>query len=86
MIDTATPVAFAKDFLSILDLTPVDLDRLLTIAAQMKADRRVGRSLAAAVDEFLQQVDGQVVDGVPAHVLQRVEDGGLTRAGHARHQ
>jgi ornithine carbamoyltransferase len=43
MIDAASPVAFAKDFLSILDLTPVDLDRLLAVAAQMKADRRVGR-------------------------------------------
>jgi ornithine carbamoyltransferase len=43
VIEAAPPVAFAKDFLSILDLTPVDLDRLLTIAAQMKADRRLGR-------------------------------------------
>jgi ornithine carbamoyltransferase len=43
VIDAAPPVAFAKDFLSILDLAPVDLDRLLGIAAQMKADRRVGR-------------------------------------------
>ena len=43
MIDAAPPVAFAKDFLSILDLTPIDLDRLLTIAAQMKAERRLGR-------------------------------------------
>jgi ornithine carbamoyltransferase len=49
VIDAATPVAFAKDFLSILDLTPVDLDRLLTIAAQMKADRRVGRQTTPAL-------------------------------------
>lgn len=49
MIDAATPVAFAKDFLSILDLTPVDLDRLLTIAAQMKADRRGGRQTTPAL-------------------------------------
>ena len=36
------PVAFAKDFLSILDLGPIDFDRLLALAAQMKADRRLG--------------------------------------------
>src|SRR5690349_3571738 len=35
------PVTFAKDFLSILDLGAIDLDRLLTIAVQMKADRRL---------------------------------------------
>jgi len=45
-MEVAPPVAFAKDFLSILDLTPVDLERLLTTAAQMKADRRVGRQSA----------------------------------------
>src|SRR4029453_18615649 len=49
VIDAASPVAFAKDFLSILDLSPVDLDRLLTIAAQMKADRRIGRQTTPAL-------------------------------------
>jgi ornithine carbamoyltransferase len=49
VIDAAPPVAFAKDFLSILDLAPVDLDRLLASAAQMKADRRVGRQAAPAL-------------------------------------
>jgi ornithine carbamoyltransferase len=49
VIDAASPVAFAKDFLSILDLPPADLDRLLTIAAQMKADRRVGRQTTPAL-------------------------------------
>ncbi len=49
MIDAAPPVAFAKDFLSILDLPPIDLDRLLTIAAQMKADRRMGRQTSPAL-------------------------------------
>ena len=43
MMETVPPVAFAKDFLSILDLGPTDLDRLLAMAAQMKADRRAGR-------------------------------------------
>jgi ornithine carbamoyltransferase len=43
------PVAFAKDFLSILNLSPVDLDRLLTIAAEMKAERRAGRPSAHAL-------------------------------------
>ena len=49
MIDAASPVAFAKDFLSILDLTPVDLDRLLDTAAAMKADRRLGRQSRPAL-------------------------------------
>jgi len=43
VIDAASPVGFAKDFLSILDLSPAELERLLAIAAEMKADRRVGR-------------------------------------------
>jgi ornithine carbamoyltransferase len=43
VINAASPVAFAKDFLSILDLSPADLDRLLSVAAQMKTDRRAGR-------------------------------------------
>ena len=42
-METVPPVAFAKDFLSILDLSPSELDRLLAIAAEMKADRRAGR-------------------------------------------
>jgi len=49
MIDAASPVAFAKDFLSILDLTPVDLDRLLNAAAEMKADRRLSRQSPPAL-------------------------------------
>jgi ornithine carbamoyltransferase len=49
VIETAQPVAFAKDFLSILDLAPVELDRLLAIAAQMKSDRRIGRQTAPAL-------------------------------------
>jgi ornithine carbamoyltransferase len=49
VINAASPVAFAKDFLSILDLSPADLDRLLIIAAQMKADRRVGRQTTPAL-------------------------------------
>ena len=49
MIEAAQPVAFAKDFLSILDLAPIELDRLLTIATQMKSDRRSGRQTTAAL-------------------------------------
>ena len=48
-METAPPVAFAKDFLSILDLASVDLDRLLATAAQMKIDRRLGRQTAPAL-------------------------------------
>ena len=41
-MDTSIPpVSSAKDFLSILDLGPIDLDRLLALAAEMKADRRL---------------------------------------------
>jgi ornithine carbamoyltransferase len=42
------PVAYTKDFLSILDLGDVDLERLLAIAAQLKADRRLGRHAPTA--------------------------------------
>jgi len=49
VIETAQPVAFAKDFLSILDLAPIELDRLLTIASQMKSDRRIGRHATPAL-------------------------------------
>jgi ornithine carbamoyltransferase len=37
-----------KDFLSILDLPPADLIRLLDMAAEMKATRRLGRQAPAA--------------------------------------
>jgi ornithine carbamoyltransferase len=40
-MDAPAPPGFAKDFLSILDLSPADLDRLLKVSAQMKADRRL---------------------------------------------
>jgi ornithine carbamoyltransferase len=42
-MEVAPPVSFAKDFLSILDLSATDLDRLLAISTRMKADRRLGR-------------------------------------------
>ena len=42
-MNTATSsVAPPKDFLSVLDLAALDFDRLLALAAQMKADRRLG--------------------------------------------
>jgi ornithine carbamoyltransferase len=36
------PASVGKDFLSILDLAGTDLDRLLALAAEVKADRRLG--------------------------------------------
>lgn len=42
METSSAPAAFAKDFLSILDLGQVDLDRLLALSAQLKADRHLG--------------------------------------------
>ena len=38
----------SKDFLSVLDLEPDDLARLLDLAAQLKADRRLGRQAPTA--------------------------------------
>src|SRR2546428_8013105 len=38
----------SKDFLSILDLEADDLARLLDLAAQLKADRRLGRQAPTA--------------------------------------
>jgi ornithine carbamoyltransferase len=37
-----------KDFLSVLDLEPVDLERCLDLAAQLKADRGLGREAPTA--------------------------------------
>ena len=48
-MDTSPPpVSFAKDFLSILDLGELDLERLLAIAAQMKVDRRLRQHAPSA--------------------------------------
>src|SRR5258708_40299087 len=37
-----------KNFLSVLDLDPADLDRCLQLSAQMKADRSLGRNAPTA--------------------------------------
>ena len=42
------PAALAKDFLSILDFGHADLDRLLSLAAELKADRRLGSKAPTA--------------------------------------
>ena len=42
------PVTFAKDFLSILNLGPIDLDRLLASAGQMKSDRHLRQHAPSA--------------------------------------
>jgi ornithine carbamoyltransferase len=42
-MDTVPPPSSrAKDFLSVLDFGPADLDRLLQLSAKLKADRRLG--------------------------------------------
>jgi len=46
--NSAAPPGFAKDFLSILDLPPMDLDRLLQESAKMKTDRRLRRQAPSA--------------------------------------
>ena len=49
MMDTVPPpAAKAKDFLSILNLDHAGLGRLLTLARQMKADRRLGPAAPTA--------------------------------------
>jgi ornithine carbamoyltransferase len=48
METSSAPAAFAKDFLSILDLGHGDIDRVLALAAQLKADRRLGPRAPAA--------------------------------------
>ena len=48
MKDSPAPPGFAKDFLSILDLTRPDFERLLHASAQMKADRRLRRQAPSA--------------------------------------
>src|SRR5579884_4037039 len=40
---TSAASRIRKDFLSVLDLEPADLARCLTLAAQLKADRALGR-------------------------------------------
>ena len=44
----ATPTQTRKDFLSILDFDPTDLERCLQLAAQVKADRSLGRHAPTA--------------------------------------
>jgi ornithine carbamoyltransferase len=48
MKPATTPAANAKDFLSVLDLDPGELWRLLDLAAQLKAERRLGRRAPTA--------------------------------------
>jgi ornithine carbamoyltransferase len=47
-MDSAAPARFAKDFLSILDLSYFDLEQLLHVSGQMKADRRLGKQAPSA--------------------------------------
>jgi len=47
-MDTAPPRTGAKDFLSILDLTYAELERLLDVAGQMKTERALRREAPTA--------------------------------------
>jgi ornithine carbamoyltransferase len=47
-MESRAQTRFAKDFLSILDLSCDDLERLLSVSAQMKADRRLGPKAPSA--------------------------------------
>jgi ornithine carbamoyltransferase len=47
-VTPATPTQTRKDFLSILDFDPSDLERCLQLAAQVKADRSLGRHAPTA--------------------------------------
>jgi ornithine carbamoyltransferase len=48
MTTVPPPAGYAKDFLSILDLAHGDLDSLLALARQMKADRHLGTQAPTA--------------------------------------
>lgn len=48
MKDAAAPPRVLKDFLSVLDFEPADLERCLDLAAQVKADRALGRQAPTA--------------------------------------
>ena len=48
MNPSAPPATPGKDFLSILDLSTADLERLIDLAAQMKSDRRLGNQAQSA--------------------------------------
>jgi ornithine carbamoyltransferase len=48
MKPATSPPTTSKDFLSVLDLTPGELWRLLDLAAQLKAERRLGRRAPTA--------------------------------------
>jgi ornithine carbamoyltransferase len=50
MNSAAPPAAPVKDFLSILDLQGGQLARLLDLAAQLKAERRLGQPLASVLN------------------------------------
>jgi ornithine carbamoyltransferase len=41
---STVPALQTKDFLSVLDLSPADLDQVLMLAARLKADRAAGRA------------------------------------------
>ena len=45
---TETPTQTRKDFLSVLDLEPAELERCLQLAAQLKSDRSLGRHAPTA--------------------------------------
>ncbi len=45
---------------------------------------RYGSALALHLDESLEQVGWKIVDDVPAHVLQGIEDSRFARSGHTR--
>ena len=47
-MESRAQTRFGKDFLSILDLSGDDLERLLRVSAQMKADRRLGPKAPSA--------------------------------------
>jgi ornithine carbamoyltransferase len=48
MIDATAPRTMSKDFLSILDLEPAELEQLLDLAARLKAERPRGASAPTA--------------------------------------
>ena len=92
--DVATTPRALKDFLSVLDFDPADLERCLELSAQLKADRSLGRQspTANALDgrHEVSRADSKLVltgagsAAELADVFARLRDGGIEPTGFAK--
>ena len=73
-----------KDFLSVLDFEPADLERCLDLAAQLKADRPLGREAPTADVARRPPRRDAVREGVAAHALDVRDRRSRARRARAR--